>query len=85
MTRASPKRQRALSCTPREQAMIRRQGPGRPARGQSRHVLDLGRADDPERHPLVLSETEQEELRAAMAEMTAFLRARRRGFRPAVD
>ena len=84
MTRRSPKRQRALSCTPREQAMIRRQARAA-GKGQSRHVLDLGRADDPERHPLVLSETEQEELREAMAEMTAFLRARRRGFRPAAD
>ena len=44
----------------------------------SRYVLDLALADDPERHPLVLTEEEQAELRDGVLEVQAFVHALRR-------
>lgn len=71
------KRQRALSCTAEEQDMIRRQA-RKAGKSHSRYILDLVRADDPERHALVLSEAEQAAVRDGTAEVTAFVRALRR-------
>ena len=71
------RRQRSLHCTPAEQAMIREKAAeaGKPV---SRHVLDLALADDPDRHPLVLTEAEQRELLDGMREVGAFVLALRR-------
>ena len=44
----------------------------------SRHVLELALADDPDRHPLVLTDEEQAELRDGVREVRAFVRALRR-------
>ena len=44
----------------------------------SRYVVELALADDPDRHPLVLTEEEQVELRDGIMEMQAFVRALRR-------
>ena len=74
MTAAARKRQRSLSCNPAEQAMVR----GRAAaqgRTLSRHVLSLIEADDPDRHPVVLTEAEQVELLEGVRAMRAFVRA----------
>lgn len=73
----SLKRQRALSCTADEQDMIRRQA-RKAGKSHSRYVIDLIRADDPERHALALSEAEQVAVRDGTAEVRAFTRALRR-------
>ena len=44
----------------------------------TRHVLDLALADDPDRHPLVLTEEEQREFRDGIREVGAFVLALRR-------
>ena len=44
----------------------------------SRYVIELALADDPDRHPLVLTEEEQVELRDGILELQAFARALRR-------
>ena len=77
MTDDGRKRRRSLSSTLREQAMIRRQA-REAGKNQSRYLLDLVRADDPERHPLVLDAAEQAELRDGLAETRALARALRR-------
>ena len=41
----------------------------------SRYVVELALADDPDRHPLVLTEEEQAELRDGVREVQAFVRA----------
>ena len=41
----------------------------------SRYVLDLALADDPDRHPVVLTPDEQAELRDGVRELRAFVRA----------
>lgn len=68
------RRQRSLHCGPAEQATIRERAA---ASGKtiSRHVLDLALADDPDRHPLVLTEEEQAELRDGVREVRALVRA----------
>ena len=43
----------------------------------SRYVIELALADDPDRHPLVLTEEEQVELRNGIMEIQAFVRALR--------
>ena len=44
----------------------------------SRYVMELALADDPDRHPLVLTEEEQAELRDGVRELQAFVLALRR-------
>ena len=44
----------------------------------SRYVVELALADDPDRHPLVLTEEEQVEQRDGVREVLAFVRALRR-------
>ena len=44
----------------------------------TRHVLDLALADDPDRHPLVLTEEEQRELRDGIRAVEVFVLALRR-------
>ena len=44
----------------------------------SRYVMELVLADDPNRHPLVLSAEEQAELRDGVRELQAFVQALRR-------
>ena len=56
------RRQRSLHCKPAEQAMIRERAEAA-SKTVSRYVMELALADDPDRHPLVLSEEEQAELR----------------------
>ena len=56
------RRQRSLHCKPAEQAMIRERAAAA-EKTVSRYVMELALADDPDRHPLVLSEEEQAELR----------------------
>ena len=67
------RRQRSLHCKPAEQAMIRERAEAA-EKTVSRYVMELALADDPDRHPLVLSEEEQAELR----ELQAFVLALRR-------
>ena len=52
------RRQRSLHCKPAEQAMIRERAEAA-GKTVSRYVMELALADDPDRHPLVLSEEEQ--------------------------
>ena len=56
------RRQRSLHCKPAEQAMIRERAAAT-EKTVSRYVMELALADDPDRHPLVLTEEEQAELR----------------------
>ena len=71
------RRQRSLHCKPAEQAMIRERAAAAD-KTVSRYVLDLALADDPDRHPLVLTEAEQVEQRDGVRELQAFVRALRR-------
>ena len=71
------RRQRSLHCKPAEQAMIRERAAAA-GKTVSRYVVELALADDPDRHPLVLTEEEQVELRDGIMEMQAFVRALRR-------
>ena len=71
------RRQRSLHCKPAEQAMIRERAAAA-AKTVSRYILDLALADDPDRHPLILTEEEQLEQRDGVREMQAFVRALRR-------
>ena len=71
------RRQRSLHCKPAEQAMIRERAAAA-EKTVSRYVMELALADDPDRHPLVLTEEEQVELRDGVLEIQAFVRALRR-------
>ena len=71
------RRQRSLHCKPAEQAMIRERAAAED-KTVSRYVMELALADDPDRHPLVLTEEEQAELRDGVREMQAFVLALRR-------
>ena len=69
------RRQRSLYCRPGDQATIR----GRAAAAGktiSRYMLDLAAADDPDRHPVVLTPAEQAELRDGVRELLALARGR---------
>ena len=68
------RRQRSLHCNPDEQAMIRARAEAA-GKTVSRYVLDLALADDPDRHPVVLTPDEQAELRDGVRELRAFVRA----------
>ena len=54
------RKQRSLHCSPREQAEIRAQAKAA-GKTVTRYVLDLALADDPNRHPVVLTAGEQRE------------------------
>jgi len=71
------RRQRSLHCKPAEQAMIRERAAAA-EKTVSRYVIELALADDPDRHPLVLTEEEQVEQRDAVLELQALARALRR-------
>ena len=71
------RRQRSLHCKPAEQAMIRERAEAA-EKTVSRYVMELALADDPDRHPLVLTEEEQAELRDGVLELQALARAFRR-------
>ena len=71
------RRQRSLHCTPAEQAMIRERAEAAD-KTVTRHVLDLALGDDPDRHPLVLTKEEQQELRDGIRAVEAFVLALRR-------
>ena len=73
----SGRRQRSLHCKPAEQAMIRERASAA-EKTVSRYVIELALADDPDRHPLVLTEEEQAELRDGVMEVHTFVRALRR-------
>ena len=68
------RRQRSLHCGPDAQALIRRRAA---AAGMkvSHYVLGLALADDPDRHPVALTEAEQAELRDRVLEVWLFVRA----------
>ena len=70
---ADPKRPRSLSLDPAERKTVRdaAAAAGKPI---SQYVLDLVAADDPDRHPVVLTPGEQEELRDGLRELREFLR-----------
>ena len=68
------RRQRSLHCKPAEQAMIRERAAAA-GKTVSRYVIELALADDPDRHPLVLTEEEQVEQRDAVLELQALVRA----------
>ena len=70
----SGRRQRSLHCKPAEQAMIRERAAAA-GKTASRYVMELALADDPDRHPLVLTEEEQAELRDGVRELQAFVLA----------
>jgi len=78
----SGRRQRSLYCNPAEQAMIRERAA---AAGMtvSRYVIERALADDPDRHPLVLTEEEQAEVRGGVLELRDFVHALRRELRGA--
>ena len=71
------RRQRSLHCKPAEQVMIRERAEAA-GKTVSRYVVELALADDPDRHPLVLTEEEQAELRDGVLELQALARALRR-------
>ena len=72
----SGRRQRSLHCKPAEQAMIRERAAAT-EKTVSRYVMELALADDPDRHPLVLTEEEQVEQRDGVLEVQALVRALR--------
>ena len=76
-TKQAWKRQRSLHCTPAEQATIRERAEAA-GKTVSRHVLDLALADDPDRHPLVLTGEEQAGLRDGIRATEALVLALRR-------
>ena len=67
-----PKRPRSLSLDAAERKTVRdaAAAAGKPI---SEYVLDLVAADDPDRHPVVLTPDEQEELRDGLREVRGFL------------
>ena len=67
------RRQRSLHCKPAEQAMIRERAAAT-EKTVSRYVMELALADDPDRHPLVLTEEEQDELRDGVQAFVLALR-----------
>ena len=71
------RRQRSLHCKPAEQAMIRERAAAAD-KTVSRYVVELALADDPDRHPLVLTKDEQAALRDGVLELQAFVQALRR-------
>ena len=73
----SGRRQRSLHCKPAEQAMIRERAAAA-EKTVSRYVIELALADDPDRHPMVLTEEEQVEQRDSVLELQALARALRR-------
>ena len=69
------RRQRSLYCGPEDRAAIR--GRAKAAgKTVSRYLLDLALADDPDRHPVVLTPAEQAELRDGVRELLALARGR---------
>ena len=76
MSEDGPRRrthQRSVHCSPEEQEAIRECARAA-GKTTTRHVLELVEADDPERHPLVLSEAEQRELHAGVRLVEGFVR-----------
>ena len=71
---AGGRRQRSLHCNPDEQATIRARAAAA-EKTVSRYVLDLALADDPDRHPVVLTPDEQAELRDGVRELRVFVRS----------
>ena len=71
---AGGRRQRSLHCNPDEQAAIRARA-AVAEKTVSRYVLDLALADDPDRHPVVLTPDEQAELRDGVRELRVFVRS----------
>ena len=71
-------RGRSIYCTPEIQDAMRERA-REAGVALSRLVVELARADDPDRHPLVLSESEQEALRDDARECAELVRALRRG------
>ena len=72
---ADPKRPRSLSLNPAERTMVR-EAAAAVGKENSEYVLDLVAADDPERHPVVLTEDEQLELRDGLRELLRTVRER---------
>ena len=74
MTDGARKRQRSVYCNAADRKAIRAkaQAAGKPV---SRYLLDLWRADDPERHEVALTAAEQAELRDGVREVRAFAHA----------
>ena len=71
-------RGRSIYCAPETQAAMHDQA--REAdMPLSRLVVELARADDPDRHPLVLTEAEQRAMRDELAECAELARSLRRG------
>ena len=68
-----PKRPRSLSLDPAARKTVR-DAAAAAGKRTSEYVLDLVEADDPDRHPVVLTPDEQEELRDGLREMRGFLR-----------
>ena len=68
--------QRIVHCSPEEREAIRASARAA-GKTVSRHVLDLARADDGCRHPLVLSDEEQRELLDCPRCVNGFVRALR--------
>ena len=70
-----PKRPRSLSLKPAERTMVR-EAAAAAGKGNSEYVLGLVAADDPERHPVVLTPDEQLELRDGLRELLQTVRER---------
>ncbi len=71
-----PKSGRTLYLHPADQKTIR-EAAAAAGKGNSEYVLDLIAADRPDRHPVVLTEDEQVELRDGVREVRGFLREAR--------
>ena len=55
------RRQRSVHCSPEEQEAIRARAKEVGKEKHSHHILELALADDPDRHPVVLTPEEQRE------------------------
>ena len=68
MTARDAPRQRSVHCDRSEREAIRKNAAAA-GKTVSRFLLDLALADDPDRHPLILTEAEQRELLGGVREL----------------
>ena len=73
MSRTKP---RTVHCPPDKQEAIHKRA-GEADKSVSRHLIELALADDPDRHPLVLTPDEQREMRDNLRHLKGLVRALR--------
>ena len=69
---------RSVYCAPETRAAMHERADQK-GMSLSRLIVELARADDPDRHPLALSEAEQRAMRDDVGECAELVRALRRG------